>query len=148
MKEIVELLKAALVERGGEFMMGSDEVEALYCDTRPDGKVELRLDNGQTYLFTVERAPDWDREPKTCFVAHVSEMEAKRRKLEAVFDRVRNPADWRAPISAVCQPHEKDLVREAIVFFTATEPTFSEFPGTGFLKVTALGYRQGPAGDH
>jgi len=75
-------------------------------------------------------------------------MASEKAQLEPVFDRVRNPEDWKAPISAICEHHEMEIVRRAIVYFTATEPTFTERAGTRFLNVTASGYRRGPAGDH
>lgn len=65
--------------------------------------------------------------------------------LQDIFRRIQNPADWRAPIKAVCEESERDLVAEAITFFTATEARFSPAEN-GTLWVNADGYRNGPCG--
>jgi hypothetical protein len=75
-------------------------------------------------------------------------MNAKRIQLEAVFNKLCDPHDWKAPIDCTCRPEDVNLVREAVVYFTATEPAFSTIEGANVLQVRALGYRQGPAGDH
>ena len=57
--------------------------------------------------------------------------------------------DWKAPIlsSFSLEDCSKELMRESIIHFTATEPTFKTLEG-GRVLVKALGYRMGPAGDH
>ena len=70
-----------------------------------------------------------------------------REQLEAAFDKVRNPNDWKAPVDGYCRAAEVELVREAVIFFTATEPSFySVGINTGLRRVLADGYRKGPAG--
>ena len=67
--------------------------------------------------------------------------------LDLAFTTVYNKDDWKAPIDAFCMIGDQPLVREAIIFFTATEPTFEKIEGReNWLKVTAVGYREGPAG--
>lgn len=68
--------------------------------------------------------------------------------LHEAFDRLCDPADWKAPISAWV-PGELVLVAcAAIEFFTATTPTVALNTRTMQYLVTSIGYRQGPAGDH
>ena len=69
-------------------------------------------------------------------------------QLTAAFDKVKNPNHWKDPIDAVIDESERDLVSEAIPYFTATPAFFSEGVVKGTLNVTAEGYRAGPAGDH
>ena len=73
-----------------------------------------------------------------------------RARLEAAFNMVADPNDWRAPIDAYV-PKDTDLVllEEAIVFYTATTPTFTVALGKDQvmrIRVRADGYRAGPAG--
>jgi hypothetical protein len=72
---------------------------------------------------------------------------AEQKRLGPVFARVQHATDWKAPIDSHCLVADQAVVREAIIFYTATEPTFT--PVTPLVcKVTAAGYRAGPAGDH
>lgn len=72
-------------------------------------------------------------------------------ELEASFAAVRNPDDWRARIDKTVSAAElaevggEARVREAVIFFTATVPTFETLKG-GRVRVRATGYRSGPAG--
>ena len=69
--------------------------------------------------------------------------------MSKVFDRLANPADWRAPISGLI---EKELAREAIaavIHYTATEPVVTalgRINGVHMVHVSSVGYRAGPAG--
>lgn len=72
----------------------------------------------------------------------------RQEQLAAAFDRVRNPRDWKAPISAVIPAAERPLVEKAVFWFTDTVAEFSAASGNADeLVVTAPGYRLGPAGD-
>ena len=64
---------------------------------------------------------------------------------EAYFRLVADPKDWKAPIDAKV-PKNLDLnaLQDAIVHFTATEPTF--VTSGDYVQVKAAGYRAGPAG--
>lgn len=68
--------------------------------------------------------------------------------LKAAFDLVANPSDWKAPISGDVKEDLKDVVREAVIFYTATVPEFGPSSFSGYVHVKAAGYRAGPAGDH
>lgn len=70
-------------------------------------------------------------------------------QLRAAFDSVQAPHDWKAPIvSASCEMGDAGLVATAIEFYTATKARFDYDANTGKLRVQAIGYRNGPAGDH
>ena len=83
---------------------------------------------------------------------------ADRDRLKKAFDLVCDPDDWRKKIDKTLYLDSKgkvvetgvtiDEVREAIVFFTATEPTAKEVPASVGIavRVTSVGYRAGPAG--
>jgi hypothetical protein len=66
--------------------------------------------------------------------------------LRDAFDRVATPEDWRAPICAVVPCYLRDVVRAAVIFYTATVPSFHETAGGRNVQVRAIGYRNGPAG--
>lgn len=67
-------------------------------------------------------------------------------QLSAAFDRVANPNDWRAPIDKVLLAERATpAVSAAVEFYTATQATITDL-GNGFVRVTAVGYRMGPAG--
>lgn len=67
--------------------------------------------------------------------------------LDAAFAKLMGDRDRRGPISGFVEDGETDIVRVAIIFLTATVPTFHQ-AGPGWYAVTAAGYRAGPAGDH
>lgn len=70
-------------------------------------------------------------------------------QLRAAIDKVTNPNDWRGKIDAVVHLDEVHLVNEAVIFFTATKPTFETVEGDEVaIRVQSIGYRLGPAGDH
>tara|TARA_R100001530_G_scaffold118527_1_gene85654 strand:+ start:1114 stop:1350 length:237 start_codon:yes stop_codon:yes gene_type:complete len=68
--------------------------------------------------------------------------------LKSAFELVQ-ATDWKDPIhgSFSLEDCSKELMRESIIHFTATSPTFKTLEG-GRVLVQALGYRMGPAGDH
>jgi hypothetical protein len=69
-------------------------------------------------------------------------------ELAGVFDRVRDQWDWKGRIDAVIPVACRQVVAEAIWWFTQTEAVFEPVPRTpGRLHVTADGYRLGPYGD-
>ena len=68
-------------------------------------------------------------------------------QLEAAFAKVQDPTDWRAPIDAVVRGRDIAVVCEAIVHFTASRPHAAlQRDGSSRWRVTADGYRAGPAG--
>jgi hypothetical protein len=65
-------------------------------------------------------------------------------ELAASFDRVMNPRDWQAPIRSVIAAAERQVVEQAVLWFTHTAAEFEPAPGdSGRLIITALGYRLG-----
>lgn len=71
--------------------------------------------------------------------------------LTAAFDMVCSADDWKAPIDAIVDVDDDlNLIRRAVIHFTATDVQWKFAPehGPTKLRVTAKGYRMGPAGDH
>ena len=66
-------------------------------------------------------------------------------ELEAGFNLVRDPADWKASINAEVAPKDLPVVLAAIEHMTATTATVAAGEN-GRLRVTSVGYRMGPAG--
>lgn len=65
-------------------------------------------------------------------------------ELGAAFDRVQDPRDGDGPILAVIPASDWQLVRAAVVWFTATRPVFWQLtPASSRLVVTAPGRRCG-----
>lgn len=71
-------------------------------------------------------------------------MKRTQKELDRLFGLVCDPNDWKAPINALIDPDDEDGVEEAIIHFTATIPDF--VPEGDKVRVTAEGYRMGPAG--
>lgn len=82
-------------------------------------------------------------------------------ELSSAFKSIQNITNWRDPIVSVIPEDKRKLVQAAVDYFTATEAKFYPvynpegnciIPGNriipGFLIVTSIGYRLGPAGDH
>lgn len=83
---------------------------------------------------------------------HVRDTQTGRDKArEEAFDRVKNKKDWKAPINIVIPtPTDREIadIAEAISHYTSTEAAFEPGPKPGTIRVRAVGYRMGPAGDH
>lgn len=75
------------------------------------------------------------------------ELSPEQARLEPWFNKVSSSNDWKSPIKAFCKVEDMNITAEAIAFYTSTVASF-ESVGHGWLKVTADGYRRGPAGDH
>lgn len=69
----------------------------------------------------------------------------RHEQLVAAFDKVKNRNHWKNPIDSFCHVVECPVVLEAIVFFTATVPTFHRVGQTPLMHVKADGYYRGPA---
>ena len=69
-------------------------------------------------------------------------------ELGAIFDKVCDPDDWKAPIAVWCPGEVVLPICEAIRFFTATEPKVELDTARMRYLITSEGYRAGPAGDH
>lgn len=72
----------------------------------------------------------------------------KQSTLSAMFDRIADIRDWKNPIDAVIDAADLLVTQAAVQFYTATELTVEGSPAPGKLRVKAIGYRAGPAGDH
>lgn len=73
--------------------------------------------------------------------------------LRATYNLVADPEDVRGPINVLVPAHMEGIVREAIRFMTATTPevmmrTVDAGNGMPMVRMTSVGYRAGPAGDH
>jgi hypothetical protein len=74
-------------------------------------------------------------------------------QLDKAFDVVKDQTDWKAPIDVILSGdtslEDLALYTAAIQFFTATEAkiNYGDYIDGGF-RITAPGYRAGPAGDH
>ncbi len=66
-------------------------------------------------------------------------------QLEAAFDLVAPAGDWKGPIDATIPRDKQEVVGIAVAHFSGTEAEF-ECAGDDRVRVTAIGYRMGPAG--
>ena len=71
-----------------------------------------------------------------------------RSELRAAFEKVEDKSDWKNPIDATIDVAELDVTVNAIRFFTGTESNWQLIPNTSQVRIRAIGYRSGPAGDH
>lgn len=66
-----------------------------------------------------------------------------RLQLSEAFDRVKNPTNWKMPISGMIPASDRDVTRAAIIFYAGCVPVFETPRHKGFagqLIVTAVGY--------
>ena len=69
-------------------------------------------------------------------------------ELNAAFRRVQDPRDWRNPIDCVVTELDRaelEKIQDAVEFYTATECKVTPLGGASY-RITADGYRNGPAG--
>lgn len=64
-------------------------------------------------------------------------------QMKASFKKLGMAQDWQGRICAEVPNSEKDVIVEAILFYTGTEADITSVP-TGNLKVMSWGYRKGP----
>ena len=69
-------------------------------------------------------------------------------QLEAAFDLLADPDDWKAPIAAWVSGESVRIAVAAIQHFTATDPTVELDTFNMRYLISSVGYRAGPAGDH
>lgn len=71
--------------------------------------------------------------------------------LDGLFEMVRDPKDWKAPINwHSAHPLPLSTIKAicaSILYFTGTIPEV-DFDGNGCVIIQAIGYRMGDAGDH
>ena len=74
-------------------------------------------------------------------------MKYTQEELQKAFNLVCDDKDWKAPIDSLCLINEMEIVSAAISHFTATKAKFNTIPeNRKWARVTAQGYRSGPAG--
>ena len=71
------------------------------------------------------------------------------KELRNAFVRVQDRDDWKGPIYSVINKSDRDMIKWAIIFYTATVPRFSPCGlAKDLLEVHSEGYHLGSAGDH
>jgi hypothetical protein len=77
-------------------------------------------------------------------VANVAGEPVTRGDLSDAFDHVADKSNWKLPVRATIDTRKVSLemVKEAVVFFTGSVPTFSQLgrDGQPFFQVRAAGY--------
>jgi hypothetical protein len=66
-----------------------------------------------------------------------------RRQFSEAFDRVIDSSNWKNPIDRVLlvnDDRDMALIREAVVFFTGSVPTFEKLRRANCYRVRAAGY--------
>lgn len=74
-------------------------------------------------------------------VAAADGFDYTRAELSAYFDMVKNDEHWKNPIDKIVRIKDfrtKVGIREAVVFYTGSTPSFT--PTAGHFRVTAAGY--------
>lgn len=66
-------------------------------------------------------------------------MNYTREQLYDAFNKV-CAVNWKDPIDATIDSSDKDIVYEAVIFFTGSVPTFTPIMGTPYYRVQAVGY--------
>ena len=87
----------------------------------------------------------------------VDDYTTHQQRMATAFNLVANETDWKQPIAALVSDKmlrtsglSIENVAEAVMYFTATIAKVTAAgtsDGSGYF-VTAVGYRDGPAGDH
>lgn len=75
-------------------------------------------------------------------VAQVFGLDVTRGQLSLAFDQVADKANWKNPIDRVVRiasDRQMAFIREAVIFFTGSVPTFTA-KGANKYRVTAAGY--------
>lgn len=67
-------------------------------------------------------------------------------QLDAAFNKVADPRDWRNPIYEVVDRDVVAVTVAAIEFFTATTVRVKDLDWNDEFMVHSVGYRMGPAG--
>ena len=70
------------------------------------------------------------------------------KQIERAFNTVKDPNDWKAPISVWVPGEFVDIIVRAVQFYTATTPNAQFDNATCRWLIQSPGYRMGPAGDH
>ena len=82
----------------------------------------------------------------------VLDRTAQAELLKFAFNQICCQADWKAPIDAVVPWDLANVYGKAIAHMTGTEPIYGaqhfDDRGAVVVRITAIGYRAGPCGDH
>lgn len=87
-----------------------------------------------------------DLKSRAQIVGEVMGRAVTRGELSKAFDRVTNTSNWKMPIDAVVDLNDREMatIREAVVFFTGSMPTFEARAGATLprcrYRVRADGY--------
>lgn len=107
---------------------------AVYADLRE------RMKNGMTLAQAVEA----EAEAAQVVAKTLDGRECTRAQLTAAFNRVAPTDNWKLAIDTTIQlePLDREVVREAVIFFTGSVPKFEYAGCCGDLtcRVTAAGY--------
>jgi hypothetical protein len=98
--------------------------------------------------MTIEELIQQEKESQAVFEMNNTHRGYKISDLHALFNTIRDPADWRAPIRATMRGEAVMAATAAIEFYTATTAKVSVDTETMTYTVVSEGYRNGPAGDH
>lgn len=63
-----------------------------------------------------------------------------REQLKEAFDLVCNKDNWKYPIKSECRADQRDIVLQAVIFYTGGAPTFTPIGNTDRFKVEGPGY--------
>lgn len=128
--------------------LATDGLQKILCDNNYSREVrlmdeKLHFDQVMFHIRHKRQMRSWENDV-------VKGYGYTKWQMECAFHDVCNPDDWKAPIDAYLNndPDYIDQVVAAIVFFTATEPVLDYSPEKVSVRITADGYRRGPAGDH
>jgi uncharacterized heparinase superfamily protein len=74
------------------------------------------------------------------------------------FNQICDPNDWKGPIDAIVPAMQFKVYADSVEFMTGTEAVIHERDETGrrmydtagnqLFRMTSVGYRAGPCGDH
>jgi hypothetical protein len=70
--------------------------------------------------------------------------------LQTAFNQICDEQDWKAPIDATVPWEAANVYMDAISHMTATTAKCEQvrIDGQVYARLTSIGYRMGPAGDH
>ena len=69
--------------------------------------------------------------------------EEGRNILHKAFDRVKNPENWKYPISKIIPPTDEedlDIITQSIIYFTGSVPTIYHLASQEGIHISAKGY--------
>lgn len=70
----------------------------------------------------------------------IPEYNMTRGQLKEAFEKVQNKENWKLPIDSLCVPQDVQNIKNAIIFFTGSVPTFKKSEKGYTYRVQAAGY--------